>query len=144
MPAPNAPTGIDTAVQVSMGSVREATFYTQSTRQLRPSQRPANTLDTDIHELPLRDGALSMNRLMWRSVLNMADNLPGTESSRSLSRPRLQSGKGRSKHGAPSTSFRGHVPRSARPKTALAEMRNSYKLFFRKAYCAISCWLLRT
>ena len=67
------------------GTYREATSSIAS--RTRPSQRPEPGPLLDVNEMPLRNGALSLNRLTWRSMLNMGQDPPGTMRTRMMAAP---------------------------------------------------------
>ena len=73
-----------TTHQVS-GTYRESSFT--RTSQSRPSQCPAGRPALDVNEMPLRNGALSLNRLTWRSMLNMGQDPPRTLTTQIMAAP---------------------------------------------------------
>ena len=70
-------------VNTTTAATRE-TCFSHTRTYMRPDQRP----QTDINGLPLRAGTLSMNRVMWRSLLRMdTDADPGTEPRKIMGAP---------------------------------------------------------
>ena len=80
------PSSSTTRLQTSYDSLREAT-YCVHTAESSTVPRPTSQSSTDIHGLPLRPGALSLNRVIWRSMLQMGDEGPGTNSTQLLPAP---------------------------------------------------------
>ena len=69
---PPHPTCVQTRTLTAGTRETHVTMHTSST------ERPSQASETEINGLPLREGALSMNRITWRWLLHMDDLDPGT------------------------------------------------------------------